>query len=75
MLVKALRELGVSASVMVSGPEENSIDTSVASLEQWDKAAIDAISVVTTHTYGGTRRAELAAFAVGRSRFRPRASS
>lgn len=61
-LGSALKSLGAGA-VLVSGPEENSIDTSLQSLKTWTASAVDALGVVTTHTYNGNNRAAISDFA------------
>jgi len=58
----ALSAAGVDG-VAVSGPEENSIDTSLQSLQRWSSDAIAALGVITTHTYNGDDRSGLAQFA------------
>ena len=60
---RAVACLTLVAVGIPAGPEENSIDTSVSSLQSWEVDAIDALTVITTHTYAGDNRAGLAAFA------------
>jgi O-glycosyl hydrolase len=62
-LGKALRAAGAPSNVTVAAPEENSLDDSLASLQQYSSDALAAIGLVTTHSYNGYNRAGLAAFA------------
>eukprot|EP00037_Helgoeca_nana_P011248 m.100804 g.100804 ORF g.100804 m.100804 type:complete len:238 (+) comp20704_c0_seq3:786-1499(+) len=60
----ALKAAGVGGMVTVAGPEENSIDTSVKSLQAWSDDAIAATGIITTHTYNGVNRLGFNSFAV-----------
>ncbi|EGD79302.1 alpha-L-arabinofuranosidase B [Salpingoeca rosetta] len=49
--------------VGVSGPEENSIDDALLSLQSYPAETLAGMDLLTTHTYNGIRREALAAFA------------
>ena len=51
---KALRAKGsLPEQLGVSGPEENRIQDSVSSVESYNSSDLDALTVITTHTYNG----------------------
>ena len=45
--------------VIVAGTDETSVDTAITSLNALSDEAMEALGRVDTHTYGGTKRAEL----------------
>lgn len=56
--VKAVLE-----NIILSGTDETSIDTAITSYNKLSGAAKEAITRIDTHTYGGSKRAELSALA------------
>jgi O-glycosyl hydrolase len=62
LLSQALEHLGATATVL-SGPEENSIDDTLTSLQSYESTTLAAIDLITTHTYNGNRREDLSNFA------------
>ncbi len=58
----ALNQHGLN-NVIVAGPDETSIDTSISSVNQLSYQALHNLGRIDTHTYGGSKRAELRALA------------
>jgi O-glycosyl hydrolase len=56
-----LRKRGLST--VVSASDDNTIDTTLASLNVYDPQALSDVGQINTHTYGGSKRTELKAFA------------
>ena len=56
-LKKELDSKGIS--IILSGTDETSIDTAISSYNKLSQEAKDAITRIDTHTYGGSKRAEL----------------
>eukprot|EP00730_Choanoeca_flexa_P018697 TRINITY_DN9106_c0_g1_i3.p1 TRINITY_DN9106_c0_g1~~TRINITY_DN9106_c0_g1_i3.p1 ORF type:complete len:626 (+),score=124.77 TRINITY_DN9106_c0_g1_i3:176-1879(+) len=54
----ALRNVTVKG-VTVAGPEENSLDDTIASLQAYSPEALAELGLVTSHTYHGVHRTEL----------------
>lgn len=45
--------------ILIAGTDETSIDTQIRSLQQLSPEALDVLSRIDTHTYGGSRRRKL----------------
>jgi O-glycosyl hydrolase len=58
----SLQKKGLTETT-VSAPDENSIDETLEALTTYDKAALDSISQINTHSYNGSQMAELRDFA------------
>lgn len=53
-----LKSKGLTGTT-ISAPDENSIDTAVASIGGYDAATLSYISQINAHSYGGTKRIQL----------------
>lgn len=63
LLAQALQQRGLWQQTPVAGPEENSIDDALTSLQAYGDQAVSGLRLVTTHSYNGNNRAGLAQFA------------
>lgn len=59
-LAAQLAARGVTATTIAVG-DENSIDDMVATFDSYDPTILSSVTQINTHSYNGTRRAELAA--------------
>ncbi len=57
-LKKSLDKRGIG-DIMISGTDETSIDTQISSYQKLSDAAKNTVSRIDTHTYSGSKRAEL----------------
>ena len=66
-LSQRLREKGLG-DILISGTDETSIDTQIRSIKSLTSKAMEAISRIDTHTYGGTERITLRDLALSKGK-------